>query len=739
MGWLLLPALILTLLLAVLLLMARRAELRRMSSSLSDLVAAKESGGHRARLQYPHIDLTQCIGCGTCVKACPEDGVLDLIHGQAVVIHGARCVGHGLCASACPVGAIDLTLGDLTHRRDIPVLTEELEAGEGAGLFLAGEVTGYALIRTAISHGTAIVDEIASRVRQNGGGAADDALDLCIVGAGPAGVAASLQAKARGLRFVTLEQEALGGAVSKYPRRKLVMTQPVVLPLHGRLKRTSYSKEELMELWSALAAKYELPIVTGRQFTGVEKNGSGQFLVMTSNGQYRAKFVCLALGRRGTPRKLGVAGEGLPKVAYSLIDAQSYQRRRILVVGGGDSAIEAALALAEQPGNEVTISYRKSAVFRLKSRNEARLREALQSGRLACVLSSQVSEITPSQVRLEVAAEEGPPVRTVLENDEVFIMAGGVAPLQLLEKCGVSFDPRDRAAPPPLLPRGTGLLHALWTSLIMSVAVLAWVLVFRQYYWASSAQRPLSHLHEMLRPSSPFGLASGLAATLLIVANLSYLLRRNWLEWIPGSLAGWMTAHVVTGIVALLLVLFHAAMSPQQTVGGHAFAALVFLVTTGAIGRYFYSFVPRAANGKELALEELNSRLAAEAAQWDRWGREFSDDARREIRELVAAGRWQGGFFRRLTALLRTQGAVKETCRRLGERGRRQGLSGDQIDRLLALARRAHRAALLSAHYEDLRALLNSWRFFHRWVALAMVLLAAAHIWVALRYGRFFP
>lgn len=750
MGWLILPALVLTLTLVVLLLVVRRAELSWMNQKLGDLAEAKLKGSHRARLQYPFIDLSRCIGCGTCVQACPEDGVLDLIHGQAVVIHGARCVGHGLCAKACPVGAIDLTLGDLQDRRDIPSLNGQFESPQVPGLFLAGELTGYALIRTAITHGTAIADEVAVRIAQhpsrNGEqrsqglpGRDGELLDLCIVGAGPAGLAASLQAKARGLRFITIEQEALGGTVAKYPRRKLAMTQPVTLPLHGALKQASYSKEELMELWSGLTRQYELPIRTGQEFTGVERSGSGEFIVKTRTGRFRCRYVCLALGRRGTPIKLNVPGEDLPKVAYSLIDAQSYRGRKILVVGGGDSAIEAALGLSEQPGNQVTVSYRKPAFFRLKARNEARLLAAQQAGRLAVLFESEVREITTASVRLEICKAGSPPLAQVLANDDVFILAGGTPPFTLLQECGVSFDPKDRPTPPPLVERGTGLVRALVAALLLAIAALLWVIAFQEYYRASQSLRPLSQWHDLLRPSSPLGLGCGLLATLLIAANLCYLVRRNLGEWIPGSLSAWMTSHVVTGILALLLVLIHASMSPRHTLGGHALAALGVLVITGAIGRYFYSFVPRAANGQELALEELNHQIAAEATDWDRLGRGFGDQTRQEIHDLVASGKWQGGFVERLVALLHAQSAVRETCRRLRQRGREQGLSDDQVHRLVVLANKAYRTALISAHYEDLRALLNSWRFLHRWVALLMVLLVAAHVWTALRYGRLWP
>jgi thioredoxin reductase len=723
------------LVLELLVLLRRRSETRALSERLTEISEAKKSGSHAARLQFPHVDLSRCLGCGTCVTACPEEGVLALVHGQATVIHGARCVGHGLCARECPVGAIELTLGDTSQRKDLPALTEQLESKNVPGLFLGGEVTGYALIRTAIAHGTSIADEVARRVSSAPPprGAGEDLYDLVIVGAGPGGLSCSLQAKARGLRFVTLEREQLGGTVSKYPRRKLVMTQPVSLPLHGELKNTSYSKEELMELWAKLARDHELPVLVGQEFKGLERRQDGTFLVRTLTGAFSARFVCLALGRRGTPLKLGVPGEELPKVAYGLVDAQSYRDRAILVVGGGDSAIEAALALAEQPGNLVTLSYRKAAFFRLKARNESRLRDALAEGSLEVIYESDVKEIRAKDVVLRAPSEE-----LTLLNDDVFILAGGTPPFKLLESAGVSFDPQDRPAPVPLVERGTGLIKALFAALVFVLLAGAWIWLRRGYYFLPDALRPESPLHDLLRPAGPVGLASGVAAALLIFANLGYLLRRFplWIR-ISGSLKGWMTSHVATGILALLLVLIHAAVSPRNTLGGHAFAALAVLVLTGAVGRYFYSFVPRAANGRELEMEEIRREIEKESAVWDRFGRAFGDDVRREIHALVDAGKWKSGFFARLLALWSTQRGIKPALARLRSRGEAEGLSPEQVQVLASLARRAHRTALVSAHYEDLRALLGSWRFLHRWIAALMLLLAFLHVLTALRYGRF--
>ena len=737
MSWIWLAGLALALGLALAGLCVRRAELRRMARTVDERDRARERGSHRARLQYPHVDLTHCIGCGVCVAACPEEGVLDIVHGQALVVHGARCVGHGACARECPVGAIAVTLGDLGERRDIPALTDGFEASGIEGVFLAGEVTGYALIRTAISHGTAVAREVAQRTQQRNGSHRDaPAYDLAIVGAGPAGIACSLEAKARGLSFVTLEQEELGGTVAKYPRRKLVMTQPVELPLHGELDRTSYSKEELMELWWAIAGQNELPIYTGWEFKGLERLENGAFRVHNGSSHVDARHVCLALGRRGTPRKLGVPGEELPKVAYSLIDAQSYRGRRILIVGGGDSAIEAAVGLAEQPGNRVTLSYRRKGFFRIKARNEARLLQSVEAGALEVLYESRVVAIQPDAVDLECGPEEASRAMR-LPNDDVFVLAGGIPPFQLLEQSGVSFDPADRKDPEPLAERAGGLVISLATAFLLAIAALLWSLRFQDYYGADAVGRSGHPLHDWLRPSRGVGLALGLASVGLITANLAYLVRRSpRFSLALGSLQGWMTAHVVTGILALILAFLHAGLAPLNTVGGHALAALGVLVVTGAIGRYFYSFVPRAANGQELALDEVKTSLAELSAGWEQTHREFGARVRDEVQRLVESGHWKGSFVRRLVALLRSQRTVRRGLARLRDEGRREGVAPDQLAEVLGLARRAHRTALMAAHYEDLRGLLASWRYLHRWFALLMVLLVVAHVVTALRFGE---
>lgn len=723
----------------------RRTEQKRMTEVWEERQKARARGTDRARLQYPNIDLARCIGCGTCVAACPEDQVLGMLHGQAVVLHGARCVGHGLCARECPTGAIVVAIGDLSKRQDIPIVDERFEAPKVPGLFLAGELTGWSLVRTAIVQGTAVVDEVVRRLELDwraGDGrpqlalaqgelAAPDneqPLDLVIVGAGPGGLAASLRATEKKLQHTVLEQEELGGTVAKYPRRKLVMTQPVELPLVGQIKRTSFEKEELIELWQKTAADHKLPIRTGVVFQRVERRDDGVLMVHTNKGVWKAHNVLLALGRRGTPRKLGIPGEDLPKVSYSLLDAQSYEGRKILVVGGGDSAIEAALGLAET-GNEVTLSYRQSTFSRLRARNETRILEAMAKKTIRMEWESQLKLVDPERVVL--ATKNGD---VEIANDEVFVFAGGTPPFELLEKSGVSFDPNERQDA-PRADSDNGLVQGLVAALAISLLVLAATFVWREYYFKDGPDRPLHQLHQYLRPSGDWGLWLGVVSTALIVFNLLYLLRRaEKLPWPKASLQAWMTSHVATGIGAFLFAALHSGLIPGNTVGGHAFWALAFLVVTGAIGRWFYSFVPRAANGRELALEEVHTRMAALSSEWDR-GSKFGQMARDGVQRLVAEGRWEGNFFARLMALRKSERNMRQFMADLRAQGEREGIAPDKLASLLDLARRAQRTALVAAHYEDVRAILGSWRWFHRWVALFMVIVVAIHIWVALQYG----
>ncbi|HKC48153.1 MAG TPA: NAD(P)-binding domain-containing protein [Gemmatimonadales bacterium] len=376
---------------------------------------------------HPVIDPVRCIGSAGCVTACPEDAI-GIIDGKAQLVNPSVCIGHGACLTACPVEAIRLVFGTAKRGIDIPQIKPNFETNV-SGIFIAGELGGMGLIRKAAEQGRQAIGEI--KPTRAGG----DDLDVLIVGAGPAGIAAGLGAVQHKLKYRLIEQEdSLGGTVYHYPRNKIAMTAPVQLPLLGKVKMGEISKEALLAFWQDAVGKTGLKISLGERMEAIERSAQG-FVVKTSRGTYRTAKVLLAIGRRGTPRKLGVPGEEQPKVVYRLIDAEQYRGQNVLVVGGGDSALEAAIALSEQPGTRATLSYRGDAFGRVKPKNRERLEEATGAGRLELMLKSNITAIEARTVTLD---REGAAVQ--IPNDIVIVSAGGVLPTELLKKNGILFE-----------------------------------------------------------------------------------------------------------------------------------------------------------------------------------------------------------------------------------------------------------------------------------------------------------
>ncbi len=374
---------------------------------------------------HPHIDVANCIGCGNCVNVCPEN-VLGLVDGHAAIINGLKCVGHALCADVCPVQAITLGFGTPKEGMEIPYYDDNYQTNV-EGLYVVGELGGVGLIKNAVNQSLKAVAHVASKKS-----VPSNAYDVVVVGAGPAGMSAALALHAHKLRYVVLEQDSIGGTIYHYPRQKLVLTSPVELPLHGTLKASEITKEDLLEMWEEIVKGFKLNILTNHKVEGIEKSTSG-FVVKAGGNVWQTSNVLLAIGRRGSPRKLGVKGEELPKVAYKLIDTKTFQHNHVLVVGGGDSAVEAAVGLASQSGNTVTLSYRREGFVRLKEKNEERIKELIQSRKVTAAFNSNVGEIKPKSVSL--VGSDGKP--TEIPNDFVFIFAGGELPTELLKKAGV--------------------------------------------------------------------------------------------------------------------------------------------------------------------------------------------------------------------------------------------------------------------------------------------------------------
>ena len=400
-------------------------------SNTQKIEQAKTDGVHEPVSLYPYINEDTCIKSGACVIACPEHEIIGIQNGRATLINASRCIGHGACFHACPVEAISLRIGTEKRGVDLPHVNQNFETNV-RGLFIAGELGGMGLIKNSVEQGKQAIGHISASMDKKH--SAD--YDIIIIGAGPAGIAASLQAKNLGLKTITLEQDSLGGTVYNFPRAKIVMTSPMDLPLYGKIKLFQTSKSELLELWTEVISKNNIAI---EEHTKVEEiiPQEANFLVKSQNGkEFSGHKVLLAIGRRGTPRKLGVKGEQSEKVAYKLIEPELIVNQNVLVVGGGDSAIESALLLSEN--NNVSLSYRSPQFSRIKPLNAQRIDTAMSDGSIKVYFESNIIEIQKESVLLKLHDES----TLTLANDLVYIFAGGELPTQFLEKAGIKISKR---------------------------------------------------------------------------------------------------------------------------------------------------------------------------------------------------------------------------------------------------------------------------------------------------------
>ncbi len=412
---------------------------------LYEVVSAKAvtddaaSGGGGDAHAVVRADL--CVGCGACVPVCPEPNAIKLV-GKLATVNSTLCKGHGNCVEACPVGGIVLTTGEAVHRVEVPEIDTDFESNV-RGVYVVGELGGRGLIKNAINEATVAIEHIADdlALRRKTDAESAGILDVIIVGSGPAGLAAGLAAKARDLRYLVLERGALADTIRKYPRAKFLLAEPVRVPLYGNLWVSDASKETLLKVWEEIIQRTGLDVRTNHRVTGVAPEG-GHLVVRTPEEEFRARRVVLAMGRRGNPRRLGVTGEDAGKVIYDVVDMESFAGQQMLVVGGGDSAVESAVGLARQPGTKVTLSYRGEEFKRVKERNRTKLEEAVRGGTLRALLQSQVKEIREKEVVIEVEGRE-----EVFANDTVVVRIGGDPPFAFLEQIGIRIVKKDIPLP----------------------------------------------------------------------------------------------------------------------------------------------------------------------------------------------------------------------------------------------------------------------------------------------------
>ncbi len=392
---------------------------------------AKEEGRFEPVSLHPYIDLTACIGSGACVKACPEKDIIGLVDGKAMVINATNCIGHGACFHSCPVEAISLRIGTEKRGVDLPHIKPNYETNI-KGIYIAGELGGMGLIKNSTKQGKRAVANIAEDKKPSKEGV----LDLAIIGAGPAGIAGALSAKKHNLSFTVLEQDSLGGTVFSYPRQKVVMTRPMKLPLYGKVKLFDTNKEELLNLWNKVLSENNIKIREHAKVNKIVPIENGDFrLEINGSEPVLARQILIAIGRRGSPRKLNIPGEELPKVTYRLLEPERIKDKKILVVGGGDSAVESAMLLMDN--NEVTLSYRKENFARIKAKNKTLIDKAITNQQLAVLYNSNVLEIKEDEVIIGFNKK----TETLeLPNDLVYIFAGGELPIRFLKEAGINVE-----------------------------------------------------------------------------------------------------------------------------------------------------------------------------------------------------------------------------------------------------------------------------------------------------------
>jgi thioredoxin reductase/Pyruvate/2-oxoacid:ferredoxin oxidoreductase delta subunit len=647
---------------------------RRRRQRRDEAVIARRAarGEPMPRSLHPVIDTDICIGSLSCLKACPEGDILGIVNGAARLVHGDHCIGHGRCAAECPVNAITLVFGTAQRGVDLPEVDGFFESSR-PGVHVVGELGGMGLIKNAMTQGL----EVAERLGDVLGGAGGP---VVVVGAGPAGLATALGLKALGIGFRLLEQGTVGGSIAHYPRRKVVMTERVDLPLAGRFGKPRISKEELLETWDRILEKTGIRVEEGVRVTAIG-GADGRFAVETDHGLIEAAKVVLATGRRGTPRKLGVPGEELANVYYGLREPEQFDGAKVLVVGGGDAALEAAIQLAEESTAKVTLSYRGAELGRCREANRQRVAALAHEGRLRARLPSEVREIRVREVLLESSGKVEP-----LDNDYVIVNVGGELPAEFLSKAGVGMRRFHGEAPGPA--HATPLASRERTERrrkivrrvvfaaagIAVLALLAWA--GRDYYPLPQLARRRSPLHPLLKPAGPWGHGVGIAATLFMLSNFFYALRKRWKRLAAlGTIGGWLDFHVFVGFMSPLVIAFHAAFQSNNLLATGTAGALAVVVGTGLVGRFIYGLVP-SSGGKALELADV---LGA----YERARAEAHDP--RAVRHV--------GWFR--LAKLRFQ----------------------------------------IRFYGGLKTLLRGWRMFHASLAIFLVLAIVAHIGLSLYLG----
>jgi thioredoxin reductase/NAD-dependent dihydropyrimidine dehydrogenase PreA subunit len=708
----------------------RRREDRRAKLKLAEAVRLEL---HIPASLHPVIDPDVCIGSGSCLSACPEGKILGIVDGVATLINASKCIGHGKCAAECPVTAIKLVFGTAERGVELPEVDAYFETSR-PGIHIVGELAGMGLIKNALIQGLQVAARLGDTIGERGGAGT---VDVVIVGAGPAGIATAVGCRAAGLSYVLIEQDTVGGTVAHYPRQKLVMTEQVDLPYYGRFGQSTIRKETLVSAFHDVIAKAELRVHERTKLLSIGGE-KGAFVVTTDRGMVTSRRVVLAIGRRGTPRRMGVPGEELDKVTYRLIDARQYAGKSVLVVGGGDSALEAAIQLAEESDARVAISYRRPEFARCRPLNKQKIDALLAAGRVEPHMSTEVVSIDPGAVVLK----NGVTKHRELANDYVIACLGGELPNEFLKTLGVSIRKHhgDRAMANPTLalraPTARGAqLAGLAYTLVGTLVVAGLIAVGWRYYLLPRGLRFKAADHAFLKPSGLWGHGVGILATMFMLLNFVYPLRKRLPAWKgKGSIVPWLRFHVFVGIMSPLVILFHTAFQWGNQLATSTYLSVVVVVITGLVGRYIFGWV-RLDPAEAVEAKQLGEQLGAMASEvpdgWRLWAEAHAPQLQ-HLLSLISSGVPSQRSL--LARMLRGPGEAVRVWR-----GLRQA-------RRLFMDRRAHRGFCVAVHrfrrlrakmqlHRGLKQLMSVWRALHVVLAVLLLALIAMHVWVSLRVG----
>ena len=634
----------------------------------------------------------------------------------------------------CPVGAISLVFGTSARGIDLPEVNSTFETSR-PGVHIVGELGGMGLIKNAITQGVQLGQHFGQSLKSV---ASDTVSDVVIVGAGPAGLATAMGLRQAGLTFRVLEQEELGGTIAHYPRQKVVMTARVDLPIVGKFGKTYMSKEELLEAWEHATKKANVQVERGTKVERIDGQ-DGAFEVQTTKGRVRARKVVLAIGRRGTPRRLGAPGDDLSKVTYRLIDAQQYEGTRVLIVGGGDSALEAAIQIADETSAQVSLSYRNAELGKARVANKQRFAALVEEGRIQAFMPSTVKEVTPDAVVLD---DNGTPIH--LENDYIIACLGGELPSDFLKTNGVSMrrlhgeslDGGARAARGSAKPPDKTEVRQrrLALGLFALGAAIFGVLLYvgQEYYSLPVAERPQHSAHPFLKPAGPWGHGVGIVATLFMMSNFLYALRKRWDRLKGGgSIKTWMTFHQFVGFMSPLVIAFHAAFQSNNLLATLTAISLVVVVLTGVVGRFLFGLVP--SGGKQNELAELKKQYEKMQQSISTEIEATSSDIHRvgDVVANVTGTHKQPSLFAFL--LHRPRQWLKDRLELL----RVKKLFTSKKD-FAGFQQHFLQLRLLQTQvtfYRALKQLMGVWRVLHVVLALCLVVMIAAHIGLSLFLG----